>query len=202
MPRAIRPRSTRPRQLHVAGMNLQNLLATAHVGEIHPHFAIEAPRAQQRGVEHVLAVGGRDNDHAFRRLDAVHLHQQRIQRLLALVVTAPHSGAATAAHRIDFVDENKAGRVLLALLKHVAHARSAHANEHLHEIRAADAKERHVGFARNGLGQQRLSRAGRPDHEHTLGDAPAQLLEPARIAQEFHDLAQLFLCLVDCRRHP
>ncbi len=183
--------------LHVAGVDMENLFATADVGQVDAHFAVETARAQQRGIEHVLAVGRGDDDDAFLRLDAVHLDEQRIERLLAFVVAAAHAGAAAAAHGVDFVDEDQAGRVLLALLEHVAHARGADADEHFHEIGAADAEEGHVGLARDGLGEQRLAGAGRADHEHALGDASAEALEPARVLEELDDFAELFLGLVD-----
>jgi len=34
--------------LHVAGMDVQNLFASADIGQVHAHFAVEAARAQQR----------------------------------------------------------------------------------------------------------------------------------------------------------
>ena len=43
-----------------------------------------------------------------RRFEAVHLHQELIEGLLALVVTAAESGSALAADRIDLVDEHDA----------------------------------------------------------------------------------------------
>jgi hypothetical protein len=54
--------------------------------------------------------------------EAVHLDQHLVQRLLALVVAAAQAGATLAADGVDFVDEDDAGRVLLGLLEHVAHA--------------------------------------------------------------------------------
>ena len=50
--------------------------------------AVEAARSQQRRVEHVGAVGGRQDDDAFAGVEAVHLGQDLVQRLLALVVAA------------------------------------------------------------------------------------------------------------------
>jgi energy-converting hydrogenase Eha subunit H len=58
----------------------------------------------------------------FVRLETVHLDEQLVQGLFALVVTAAEAGAAMTADRVDFVDEDDAGRVLLALLEQVAHA--------------------------------------------------------------------------------
>jgi hypothetical protein len=69
-------------------MPAQNLLAAAQVGEIDHHLPVEAARAQERRVEHVGAVGGRDEDHAVVGFEAVHLDEQLVERLLPLVVTA------------------------------------------------------------------------------------------------------------------
>ena len=99
---------------HLAHVDLEDLLAAAHVGQRHHDLAVEAARPQQRGVEHVRPVGGRDDDHALVALEAVHLDEQLVQRLLALVVTAAQAGAAMAADGVDLVDEDDARRVLLA----------------------------------------------------------------------------------------
>jgi hypothetical protein len=50
-------------------------------------------------------------------------------------VSAAQAGAAMAAHGVDLVNENNAGRVLLALFEEVADAACAHADEHLNEVR-------------------------------------------------------------------
>src|SRR6185436_4233861 len=81
---------------------------------------VEAAGALERRVQHVRAVGGGDEDHALVGLEAVHLHQQLVEGLLALVVTAAQAGAAVAADGVDLVDEDDAGGVLLALLEEVA----------------------------------------------------------------------------------
>ena len=83
------------------------------------------PGRSSAGIEHVGPVGRGDQDDAFIGLEAVHLDQQLIEGLLALVVAAAEAGAAMTADRVDLVDEDDAGRVLLALLEHVAHARLA-----------------------------------------------------------------------------
>ena len=108
-------------------------------GRPHHDLAVEAARTQQRRVEHVGTVGRGDDDHALAALETVHLDQQLVERLLALVVTAAQAGAAMAADRVDFVDEDDAGRVLLGLLEHVAHAAGADADEHLDEVGTGDA---------------------------------------------------------------
>ena len=147
------------RHRHLAHVDEQDLLAAADVGQRHDHLAVEAARAHQRRIEHVGPVGRGDHDHAGIRLEAVHFDQQLVQRLLALVVAAAQAGAALAADRVDFVDEHDAGRVFLRLLEHVAHARRAHADEHLDEVGARDREERHLGLAGDRLREQRLAGA-------------------------------------------
>ena len=182
---------------HLLDVDAEDLFAAANVGQADDHAAVEAAGAQQRGIEHVGAVGGGDEDDAVVGLEAVHLDEQLVEGLLALVVSAAEAGAAMAADGVDFVDEDDAGGVLLALLEEVADAACADADEHLDEVGAGDGEERHVGFAGDGAGQQGLAGSRRSDEQHALGDAAAELLELLRLAQELDDLLQLFLGFVD-----
>ena len=147
----------------VARVDLEDLLAAAQVGAVDDDAAVEAAGPQQRRVEHVRAVGRGDEDDALVRVEAVHLDEQRVQRLLALVVAAAEARAAVPADGVDLVDEDDAGRVLLALLEEVADARGADADEHLDEVGARDREEGDVRLAGDGAREQRLAgaRAGR-----------------------------------------
>ncbi len=122
---------------------------------------------------------------------------KRIERLLAFVVTAADAVAAMTADRVNFVDENDAGRGFLALLEHVADAAGADADKHLDKVRAADREERDVRFARDGAREQRLARAGRADQENALGNAAAELLKFLRVAQELDQLLHFVLRFLD-----
>ena len=155
------------------------------------------PGRSKAGIEHVGAVRGGDDDDAFLRVEAVHLDEQRIERLLALVVAAAEAVAAMPADGVDFVDENQARRGFLALLEHVAHAARADADEHFHEIRAADGKERHVRLAGDGAGEQRLAGAGRADHQNAFRNASAEFLEFLRILEELDEFLHFLLRLLD-----
>ena len=104
-----------------------------------------------------------------------------------------------AADGVDFVDEDDAGRVLLRLVEHVADAARADADEHFDEIGTRDGEERHIRFARDRAGGQRLTGAGRTDEEHAARNPAAEALELLRIAEELDDLLQVFLGLVDAR---
>ena len=187
-------------------MDLQDLLAADEVGVRDDDLTVEAAGPQQCRIEHVGPVGRGDDDDAFVLLEAVHLDEQLVERLFALVVAAAKAGAAMATDRVDFVDEDDAGRVLLRLLEHVAHAACADADEHFDEVGARDGEEGHIGFAGDRTGGQSLAGAWRPDQQHAARDASAQFLELLRVAQELDDLLQVLLGFVDARdvleRHP
>src|SRR6185369_10616936 len=99
--------------------------------------------------------------------------------------------------RVDLVDEDDAGRVLLALFEQVAHAAGTDADEHFHEIRAGNAEERHARFTRDRASEQRLARTGRTHHQHALGDAPTEPLKLLRVLEEGDELFDLVFGLVD-----
>ena len=102
-----------------------------------------------------------------------------------------------APHGVDFIDEHDAGRVFLGLLEHIAHAAGADAHEHFHKIRPRDGKEGHARLACNGAGQQGFTGARGANKQRTFGDFTAQAAKFLRVAQEFNDLLQLVLGLVD-----
>src|SRR5699024_6185143 len=99
---------------------------------------VEPPRTEDRRVEDIRPVGRGDHDHALGGLEAVHLDQKLVERLLALIVPAAEAGAAVTPDRVDLIHEDDAWGLLFALFEEVAHARGAHADEHLDEIRARD----------------------------------------------------------------
>ncbi len=119
-----------------ARVDFKDFEAIGAVGQVDGDTPIKAAGAQERRVEHVGAVGRRHDYHLFVRLKAVHLHQNLIECLLALVVAAAHAGAAHPADRVYFVDKYYRGRRLFGRQKEVAYARGAYADKHLHKFRA------------------------------------------------------------------
>src|SRR5215217_1592516 len=89
------------RQRLAARVDLEDLRAALAVRAIDDDLAVEAARAQERRVEDVRPVRGGDQDDVVLHLEAVHLDEQLVERLLALVVTTAEAGAAMAADRVD-----------------------------------------------------------------------------------------------------
>jgi hypothetical protein len=110
---------------HRARVHGEDELPSEAVGRLDGDAAVEAARPQQCGVEHVGAVGGANDDHAGRRIEAVHLSEDLVQRLLALVVAAAEpsdAGRARAADRVELIDENDRRRRSFRLGEQVADA--------------------------------------------------------------------------------
>ena len=171
-------------QLHILGVNLENGLATSNVRQIDGDLAVETTRPQQCRIEHIRPVCGRDDDDPLLSVEAVHFHQQRVERLLAFVIAAAQAVSPAASDGVNFVDEHQTRCVLARLLEHVPHAAGANTDEHLHEIRAADAEEGCIRFAGDGLGQKSLARARRAHHQNAFGNAAAEFLKFLRVLQK------------------
>src|SRR5665647_2306037 len=137
------------------GVHLQDVLPAAQVGRVHRDLPVEPPRPQQGRIEDVRPVRRRDQDHVGVGVEAVHLDEHLVKRLLALVVAAAEAGAAVPADGVDLVDEDDRRGVLLGLVEQVAHPGRADADEHLDEVRTGDRVERHAGLARDGASRVR-----------------------------------------------
>src|SRR5690606_21998995 len=96
---------------------------------------VEATGAQKRLIENFRPVGGGEDDQPHRAVEAVHLGEQLVERLLTLVVAADGAAdAARAAQRIELVDEDDGRRLPAGLLEQVAHTGRTHADEHLDKL--------------------------------------------------------------------
>src|SRR5699024_2259173 len=148
------------------------------------NLPIEPTRAQQSRVQNVRAVRRRDQDDATPRVEAVHLDEQLVQGLFPLVVATADTRTALPPDRVELVDEDDAGRVVLRLLEHVTHPGGTDTDEHFHEVRTGDRVEGHTRLAGHGARQQRLSGTGWSVEQHTLRNLRAECLVPGGLLQE------------------
>ena len=149
-------------QLDIFRVHAKRLVPALQIRPVDDDAPVEAARAKKRLVENLGPVRGREDDNALRRVKAVDLSQQLVQRLLALVVAA-ELGVSGSADGVDLINKDDGGSDLCSLLEEVAHAARADADEHFHKVRARNREERHVCLARDGLCKKRFARAGRAD---------------------------------------
>ena len=183
---------------NLAGVDAEDGLASLEIRVADRDLTVEPSRPQQRRIEDVRTVGGGNHHDAAVRLEAVHLDQQLVERLLALFV-AERAAAAAAADGVELVDEHDARGMAAGIAEEAADARRAHAGVHLDEVRPAGKEERDPGFAGDRSRQERLARSRGADEQHALRDPPADGRKAARFLQEVDDLFDFVLGFVDAR---
>ena len=154
----------------VGGMNLKNALAALDIGRVDGDLPVEAARAKQSRVKDVDTIGCGDKHNGIVLLEAVHLDEQLVQRLLALVMTAAQAGATLAADGVDLVDEDDGRRSFLCLSEQVANTACADADEHLDEVGTGNTEERHARLTCNGAREQRLTGTRRANQKAAARD--------------------------------
>src|SRR6266404_1345779 len=107
---------------NLARVNLQDALASTNVRTRNYDTPIKSSGSKQGRIQNVRPIRRSDQDHAVVRFKPVHLYQQLIQGLLALVMSSAEARAAMATNSVNLVNEDDAGRILLALLEQIAHA--------------------------------------------------------------------------------
>ncbi len=180
--------------LDVAQMDIENLYTVLEFGEVDCNLTVEASGTQKGFVKNVGTVGGGEDNHTTVGAETVHLGEELVERIFALVV-GTHVGvlATRTAHGVNLVDKHDAGSLLLGLAEEVADTRCTHADKHLDKIGARHREERHVGLAGNSLGKKGLTSSGRAYKQCALGYLAAKVGVTLRVAKKLDNLAYLGL---------
>ena len=128
-------------------------------------------------------------------IEAVHLGQKLVERLLALVVATKAAAIALLADGIDLIDKDDARSLFLGLLKQVAYLGGTAADKHLDKLRTRNTKERHACLTGNGLGEQGFTGTRRANKESTARQLGTDLLVALRLLQKIDDLLKGLLGL-------
>ena len=180
------------------GVYEEYLLALVEIREGYLYLAVEASGPHKSLVKYVCAVGCGQHDDSAVGAETVHLRKELIESVLPFVIGGEsHILASGPAHRVYLVDEDYAGGLLLGLREEIPHAARTHSDEHLHEVGAADAEERHVCLSGHGLGEQGLAGTRRPHEQGSFRYLAAEGGVFARILEEVHDFHHLLLRAVE-----
>src|SRR5262249_51531612 len=161
-------------------------------GRAHRYLTIKPAWPEERRIENVGPVRGGDHNNPIGWREPVHLDEQLVEGLLAFLV-AERTAATAAAHRVELIDKNDAGRMTPGVLEQLTDALGAYTGIDLDEFRSAGEDERHLGFARDRTREKRFAGARLSDEKHPLGNAAADRGESLRLAQELDNLADFLL---------
>src|SRR5262245_64781990 len=109
------------------------------------HLPVKPSRSEQRRVQNFRSVGGGHEDDADSRIKAVHLNEQLVERLLALFM-GHRTNPAGFPKCIQLINKDDAGSLELRLFEEISYPGGAYPDEHLHELRSADAEKWDTGF--------------------------------------------------------
>src|SRR3989344_5047433 len=179
-------------------MNLENCLALFDIRKIQNNSPVKPARAQERRVENIGTIGRRYDNDLISRLKTVHLNENLIERLLALVMPAAKTGTAMAPDCIDLIYKNNRRSGFLGRAKQITHTRSADTDKHLDKFRRTNMEKRNTSFSSNRAGKKSLSGTWRAHEENAARDPRANLKKFLRVFEKFNNLFELFLCFI----HP
>ena len=177
-------------------MDLEDGHPALEVGPVHDDPPVKTAGTEQCLVQDLGPVGGADDQDTLGGIETIHFRQELVEGLFPLFVAAAEPAVSAAADGVDLVNENDTGGVLGRLLEQIPDTGSADTDIKLDKIRAGQGKERHMGFAGYGLGQQGLACAGRAYQQGSLGELGADARVTLGIVEEVHDFLQGFLGLV------
>ena len=182
---------------HLPRVHREDLLPFGEVGPIDVHPAVEPPRPEQRGIEDLGAVRRGDHDHGRARVEPVHLGEELVECLLALVVAADDPLRPRALPTASSSSMNTMQGAFSRACEKRSRTRAApDADEHLHELRSAELKNGTPASPATARASNVLPVPGGPTSSTPLGHPPAELLVALGRFEEVDDLAELRLRLV------
>ena len=122
-------------EFDLLGVNFEDLESAFDIGEGDGDLAIEATWTDECWIENIGAVCCGDDDDAVSGFEAVHFDEDRIECLLAFVVSASReSPTAATAYGVDFIEEDDTGCGFFRLFKEIADAGCADTYEHFNKV--------------------------------------------------------------------
>ena len=116
-------------------VHVKNGFPFLEVRHVHIDLPVKTTSTHEGAVQNVSPVGGRQNDDTTVCAKSIHLRQQLVEGVFALIIGA-HAGifAPGSTNGINFVNEHNARTLVFGLLEQIADTACPHTHEHFHEI--------------------------------------------------------------------
>ena len=102
------------------GVDFQNFFSAFQIRQFHRNSPVKSSRTKQSRIQRIRTVCRRENYDTFRRIESVHLGQQLVQGLLALVISGKSLAVTFLSYRINLINKYNTRRFFIRLLKQVA----------------------------------------------------------------------------------
>ena len=156
-------------ELHVLGVDLEDLETARRVGNTDVNLTIETTETTKSGIDRVGPVGGGHDDNVAAGLHAVH-ESQKLGNDTALDFSV---GLVTlGGDRVDLVNEDDRGRVLLGFLERFSEVGFRFTGHLGHDFGSVDKEEESTSLVGNSSGHKGLSGSGRSVLDDRQNEAP------------------------------
>jgi len=177
------------RQLHVLSVDAKNFHTADFIRDTNIDFSIETSSTTKGRVDSVRSVSGADDNNLSATFSTVHKGEHLgDDTLLDLTLRL----LSVWRNRIDFIDEDNRGGVLLTLLESLAQVLLGLTLHLGHDLWSVKEEEEGTGLVSDSLGNEGLTRTWRSEQENTLGRLHTESLEKLRMSQrELNHLTNL-----------
>jgi hypothetical protein len=114
-------------------VDAQDASAALEIGEVDSDLTIKTSRTEKSRVKDIDTIGSSNGNDTRVSIETIHLHQNLIHSLFALVITSSISRTTLTTDGIDLIDDARS--VLPGLTEDITHTRSTNTNKHLNEFR-------------------------------------------------------------------
>mmetsp|Transcript_9916 Transcript_9916/g.21409 ORF Transcript_9916/g.21409 Transcript_9916/m.21409 type:complete len:275 (-) Transcript_9916:58-882(-) len=154
---------------------LENRYAALEVGQGDVYQLVETSRPDHGGVDDVRPVGGADDEDVLPGAHAVDLGQDLVDDTVARLARAGSAAPSRLRDGVHLVEHEYTRTGRAGLVEELSDVGLALSEPLRQELGTLDADEVGTALVRDGLGQERLTAAGRAVEEHALGRVHPEL---------------------------
>lgn len=161
-------------QLHVPGVDTEDLKTTNWVWDTNVNLTIKTTKTSKSRIDAVRSISGSNDDDIGTSLHTVHEGEELGDDTAFNFST----GLVTLrSNRVNLIDEDDCRRVLLSLLKGLTKVTLTLTGHLGHDLWSIDGEEEGTGLIGNGTSNQGLTSTRRAIHENTARRLNANALE-------------------------
>lgn len=142
-------------------MKIEDMLEEENIRVRKKEMKVEKERKKERRIKKVGKVGGRNKDDRLIGLKKVNIEKKMIESMLEIVIEEEKKGEKMKEKRIDLIDEDNEGRIIIGMLKNIEEEDWEEKEENLKEVRKGNGEERKIGLERKRKRKKSIEGEGR-----------------------------------------
>lgn len=142
-------------------MKIENMLEEENIRVRKKEMKVEKEWKKERRIKKVGKVGGRNKDDRLIGLKKVNIEKKMVESMLEIVIEEEKKGEKMKEKRIDLIDEDNEGRIIIGMLKNIEEEDWEEKEENLKKVRKGNGEERKIGLERKRKRKKSIEGEGR-----------------------------------------